>query len=147
MPNTASKWPRRSDLTTDLKFVAQMIHDTTFVLPVWASVHSSWKKRLRKRNRPLLDLLDSPQVKSTEKITLCIFIFVLLDVPGVAVVMVRRTEKEEVILSQFLTRSRLAVAAAAVSALALPRQSRATGQASDSRESPPPHPPPRTRAV
>ena len=30
---TASKWPRRSDLTSDLKFVAQMIHAATFV---WA---------------------------------------------------------------------------------------------------------------
>ena len=51
--NKASKQPQRSDLTSDLKCVAQMLHDTTFVLPVWAS-DRSLRRRLRtsKRQRP-----------------------------------------------------------------------------------------------
>ena len=41
-----------------------MLYDTTFVLPVWASVRSlRRRRRLRKTNRLLLDLPASPQVK------------------------------------------------------------------------------------
>ena len=39
----ASKQPQKSDLTSDLKFVAQIIYNA-FVMPVWASVHSLLKK-------------------------------------------------------------------------------------------------------
>ena len=41
----ASKQPQRSDLTSDLKCVAQMLYDTNFVLPVWASVRSLRRRR------------------------------------------------------------------------------------------------------
>ena len=52
----ASKRPRRSDLTSNLKFEAQTIYDTTFILTVWASAHSFLIK-IKIKNRPLLELL------------------------------------------------------------------------------------------
>ena len=33
------------DMTSFLKFVAQIIYEATFVLPVWAFRHSLWKKK------------------------------------------------------------------------------------------------------
>ena len=42
-----------SNLTSDLKFVAQMIYDTTFVLNVWAFVHS-FSKKMKKTTIPAL---------------------------------------------------------------------------------------------
>ena len=48
---TSSKQPQGSELNSDLKYVAQMVNDTTFVLPVWASVPWSYiDKEVKKMN-------------------------------------------------------------------------------------------------
>ena len=47
---TASKQPQRSNLTSDLEFVAQITYETMFVWAVWASVCSlAERRRLRKK--------------------------------------------------------------------------------------------------
>ena len=64
--NMASKRPQRSDMTSDLKFVDQMIYDTTFCLGclgLYSFVEEKIKKK-KKMNRHLLDLSASPQVKT-----------------------------------------------------------------------------------
>ena len=63
----ASKQPWRSDLTSDLKFMAQTTYATMFV---WTdlAVLKLFLHLLRKKeeNLSLLDLLASPQVKSEQ---------------------------------------------------------------------------------
>ena len=52
--------PKRSNLTSDLKFVAQITYATMFL---WAVSAFFRKKNRRWKNLPLLDLSASPQVK------------------------------------------------------------------------------------
>ena len=63
----ASKQPRRIDLTSDLKFMAQTTYATMFVLTVWPPfgqiIKKEERKKERKKNLSLLDLSASPQVK------------------------------------------------------------------------------------
>ena len=60
----AFKRPRRSDLTSDLKFEAQTIYDTTFVSTVWASVRSLLERlRKMKRTTTIVALRFAPQLK------------------------------------------------------------------------------------
>ena len=62
----ASKQPRRSDLTSDLKFMAQTTYATMLFGLFWPLLdHFDRKKKERRRRThlPLLDLSASPQVK------------------------------------------------------------------------------------
>ena len=58
----ASKQPRRSDLTSDLKFMAQTTYATMLFELFWPSFGQMIKKK--KENLSLLDLSASPQVKT-----------------------------------------------------------------------------------
>ena len=65
----ASKQPRRSNLNSDLKFMAQTIYATKFV---WNDLtffdhFERRKKKERRTHLPLLDLSASPQVKTPER--------------------------------------------------------------------------------
>ena len=63
----ASKQPRRSDLTSDLKFMAQTTYATMLFGLFWPLLdHFDRRKKKERRRRthlPLLDLSASPQVK------------------------------------------------------------------------------------
>ena len=63
----ASKQPRRSDLTSDLKFMAQTTYATMFVWTDLAVLklflHLLGKKKEEEENLSPLDLSASPQVK------------------------------------------------------------------------------------
>ena len=64
----ALKQPRRSDLTSDLKFMAQTTYATMFVwtdLAVLKLFLHLFRRRKKKKNSSLLDLSASPQVKRT----------------------------------------------------------------------------------
>ena len=63
----ASKQPWRSDLTSDLKFMAQTTYATMFVwtdLAVLKLFLHLFRRKKKKLNLSLLDLLASPQVKT-----------------------------------------------------------------------------------
>ena len=62
----ASKQPRRSDLTSDLKFMAQTTYATMFVwtdLAVLKLFLHLFRKKEEEENLPPLDLSASPQLK------------------------------------------------------------------------------------
>ena len=62
----ASKQPRRSNLKSDLKFMAQTTYATMFVWTVLTSFWNLTEERRKKEEEHLrlLDLSASPQVKS-----------------------------------------------------------------------------------
>ena len=60
----ASKQPRRSDLTSDLKFMAQITYTAMFVWTVWTFFWTLTERKKKKEHHlSLLELSASPQLK------------------------------------------------------------------------------------
>ena len=68
--NTASKQPRRSNLKSDLKFMAQTTCATMFVWAVLTSLEQMAGRREKEEHLAPLDLSASPQVKRASSLYL-----------------------------------------------------------------------------